>query len=347
MQTLKTLLLLFAVSLLLAPVCVANKGTLARVKTLLAEVPAGLKRAAWRSSVADKVMTGAVTMLLLTANAYGDGAAGDSGTPLVSEAASEEAASKPKKKRYDFLSLYFGRGWNYMAESTGSFTTDIDGVEYERLGDYYGVPTTIEEKISSYVGGLGAHLETTGVEVKFFFFGGVDRVKSGVFYPDPNDGKIIRSAGNMPNIIFAGTRHLFGINARGGLAGLGENSLLTVHLGPSINIHPVIGKITSYRPALKEVYTGKDETGNTKIWEEEKEPATLVDLPAGVGGHIGFGLLWQVNLDLGRLDIAHVENSDGIEVVGVGWGVSYVGSVTHKGVHTHLLMLRLFGDWLP
>ena len=113
-------------------------------------------------------------LLLLTTSAYGEGVAGQS--------SAQEAVTESRQRRGDFLSLYFGGGRNYMAESTGSYTTDIEGVEYESLGDYYGTSTTIAAMITSPVGGLGAHLGDTGIEMKFFFYGGVNRVETGEIF---------------------------------------------------------------------------------------------------------------------------------------------------------------------
>ena len=331
MQASRIFLIVLATSLVIAPVCVANNASLARAKTFSSDSASRLKRAVWRSSITEKICAG-VAAILLTTSAYGDGMVGDNGIP---RAAGEEVASQAK--RYDLLSLYFGTGRNYMAESTGAYTTKIEGVEYERLGDYYGLPTTIAETTDSYVGGLGAHLGDTGVEVKFFFFGGVDRVKSGEFFPSPHDDRVVRATGNMPNIIFAGTRQLFGINAKKGFVGLGEKALLTLHLGPSFNIHPVTGTITSHRPSLTTRYEVEDAAGNIESWEEKEDSQRVVDLPVGVGGHLGLGLLWQVNLDLKSFN----DDDVGGDLTGMGLGLSYVGSVTYKGSHTHLLMLRL------
>lgn len=333
MQFLRKSLIVLILLLVIMPVGLANNAMFARAKDLPSDVASRLKRAVLRSSAAGKIIAGVAT-ILLTTSAYGDGVGGDNDVP---RAATEEIASQVSKKRYDVLSLYFGRGRNYMSESTDAYTTTIDGVEYQRLGDYYGLPTTIDETIDNYIGGLGAHLGDTGVEVKFFFFGGINRVKSGVYLPKPGD-VLNRNTGNMPNIIFAGTRQLFGLNANKGLVGIGEQALLTFHLGASFNIHPVTGTITTHIPSETAHYQIKDKDGNTMLdhWEE-KGDQHVTDLPVWIGGHLGAGLLWQVNLDLASF-YDDVADEGGL---GGGLGVSYIGSVTHKGSHTHLVMLRL------
>lgn len=331
MQFLRKSLIVLVLLLVITPVGLANNAMFARAKDLPSDVASRLKRAVLRSSAAGKIIAGVAT-ILLTTSAYGDGVGGDNDVP---RAATEEIASQVSKKRYDVLSLYFGRGRNYMSESTDAYTTTLNGVEYRRLGDYYGLPTTIDETIDNYVGGLGAHLGDTGVEVKFFFFDGVNRVRSGVYLPKPNDDVRVQGTGNMPNIIFAGTRQLFGLNANKGLVGIGEQALLTFHLGPSFNIHPVTGTLTSHVPSETAHYQIKDEDGNTMLdYWEEKGDQHVTDLPVGIGGHLGVGLLWQVNLDLASF-------YDDVADWGGGLGMSYVGSVTHKGSHTHLVMLRL------
>ena len=323
MQTLRNFLATLVMVLVMATVCEASNVAFARTKTLSSDTAVRLKKSLWRSSVPAKLLAG-VTAIFLTASAYGDEAGQGSDVLPVTEEAS---------KHYDILSLYFGGGRNYMSESTGVFTTTIEDVEYERLGDYYGLPTTMDERIDKFMGGLGAHFGDTGIELKFFFFGGTNRASSGIYYPHPNDGKIVRGKGNMPNIIFAGTRQLFGIDTRGGFAGIGDEALLTFHLGASFNIHPVTGTITSQKPSKTTIYALKSDTGNTDSWEEKEHSQHLTDLPVGVGGHLGPGLLWQANLDLKNF-------TDDENGVGVGLGLSYVGNVTHNGIHTHLLLFR-------
>ena len=344
MRLLIKLILLFGMSSVVAPVSVASNTLPAKtIKTYLLDIAATMKRAVLRSSVDKKILAGATALFLLTTNVYGDEIARE----VAREAARDDSASaervvgqqedvKRYDKRYDFLSLYFGRGRNYMSESTEAYTTDINGVEYERLGDYYGVSTSIDETIDNYVWGLGATLGGTGIEVKFFTFGGADRVRSGLYYPDPRSDKIVRAAGDMPNFIFAGTRQILGINAKQGFVGIGEEALLTLHLGPSFNVHPVRGTLASYRPSSTKVYELKDQAGNTEYWEEELDSSSMVDVPVGVGGHLGLGLLWQANLDLKR----YFSEADDVLSLGVGMGFSYVGTITLKGSHTHLILFR-------
>ena len=279
-----------------------------------------LKRTMLRHSVVKTATAGMAALLLLTISAHGEGGAGQDN---VSSA--QEAVTESKQRRGDILSLYFGGGRNYMAESTGSYTTDIAGVEYERLGDYYGTSTTIAAMITSPVGGLGAHLGDTGIEMKFFFFGGVNRVETGEVFVSPLlFDKVFRATGNMPNIIFAGTRQLFGIDADKGFVGIGEEAMLTFHLGPSINVHPVLGNVNFRTSSLTTSYEFKNEDGSTDGWTEVEDQSVGVR-PVGVGGHIGPGLLWQVNYDRYVSDY-------------VGLGLSYVGSIDYKGSHTHLLL---------
>ena len=332
MQSLRSFFIALAMALVMATVCEASNVALAPAKTLPSDITTRLKKWLWRSSVPAKLLAGA-TAIFLTSSVYGNEAGRGSDVPAVTE----EATNQELDKHYDILSLYFGRGRNYMSESTGAFTMRIGDVEYEHLGDYYGLPTTMDEKIDKYIGGLGAHLGDTGIEVKFFFFGGTNRANSGIYYPHHNDGKIFKDGGNMPNIIFAGTREIFGINAQKGFVGIGDKALLTFHLGPSFNIHPVTGTITSQVPSKTALYVLKNATGNTDSWEKKEHSQHLTEIPAGIGGHLGPGLLWQVNLNLKNFTSDESDEYD----TGVGLGMSYVGTVTHNGIHTHLLLLRL------
>lgn len=338
MRILIKLILLLGIASVVTPVSVASNPLPAKtIKTYLSDIAATMKRAVLRSSVDKKILAGATALFLLTTNTYGDEVAREVARD-GNVSADEQVVSQQEKasKRYDFLSIYFGRGHNYMSESTGAYTTDINGVEYARLGDYYGVSTSIDETIDNYVWGLGSQLGGTGIEVKFFTFGGADRVRSGLYYPDPRSDKIVRAAGDMPNFIFAGTRQILGINAKQGFVGIGEEALLTLHLGPSFNVHPVRGTLASYRPSSTKVYELKDQAGNTEYWEEELDSSSMVDVPVGVGGHLGFGLLWQANLDLKR----YFSEAEDVMSLGVGMGISYVGTITLKGSHTHLILFR-------
>lgn len=319
----RAILMLLAPVLVIAPVRVASSAPLTKAKIFSTDLVSRLKREMLRHSVIKTATAGMAVMLLLTTSAHGEGVTGqDDVLPFA-----QEVVTESKKKHGDILSLYFGGGRNYMAESTGAYTTDIAGAEYERLGDYYGTSTTITEMITSPVGGLGAHLGDTGIEVKFFFFGGVNRVETGEVFVSPRSDKAVRQDGNMPNIIFAGTRQLFGINANKGFVGIGEKATLTLHLGPSFNIHPVSGNVAFSTPQLTTNYEFKNEDGNPDGWTVE-EDQRVGNYPVSVGGHLGVGLLWQANYD------AYVDDSWGL-------GLSYVGSASYKGSHTHLLMLRL------
>ncbi len=319
----RAILGLFAAVLVIAPVCVASSAPLTKANFFSTDPVSRLKRTVLRHSVVKTATAGMAALLLLTTSAHGEGGAGQDNVSSFAQ----EVVTESKKKRGDILSLYFGGGRNYMAESTGAYTTDIEGVEYERLGDYYGTSTTIAAMITSPVGGLGAHLGDTGIEMKFFFFGGVNRVETGEVFVSPRlFDKVFRDTGNMPNIIFAGTRQLFGINADKGFVGIGEEAMLTFHLGPSINIHPVLGNVNFRTPSLTTSYEFKNEDGNTDSWTEEKDQH-VGNRPVGVGGHLGPGLLWQVNYDPYVSDY-------------LGLGLSYVGSVSHRGSHTHLLLFR-------
>ena len=119
--------------------------------------------------------------------------------------------------------------------------------------------------------------------------------------------------------------------------GIGDEALLTFHLGPSLNIHPVTGTIISQMPSKTTLYDLKNATGNTYYWEEKEYSQHLAEIPTGAGGHLGLGLLWQVNLNLKNFTNDEPDEYD----AGVGLGVSYVGTVTHNGIHTHLLLFRL------
>ena len=88
-----------------------------------------------------------------------------------------------------------------------------------------------------------------------------------------------------------------------------------------------LGNVNFRTSSLTTSYEFKNEDGSTDSWTEEKDQH-VGNRPVGVGGHIGPGLLWQVNYDRYVSDY-------------VGLGLSYVGSIDYKGSHTHLLLFRL------
>lgn len=199
--------------ILLLAMATNSQGVAPQGQRSIAKALQKIKRLAFRHSVGkgNTLATWGTVALLL----YGSVSAADVPAYEAQPVQMERESQGVENKR-EIFSLYFGGALDYLPESGGAYITDIDGVPYQRFGDYYGESTSIREKIGAFAIGMGVHVRK-GLEAKAFSFFGYQRSSARDVLSDRQTNSHIPYGrdGMTGGLVFAVTHSLFGIDGHG------------------------------------------------------------------------------------------------------------------------------------